>query len=78
MTPGGDFNPSKVKEIVERRTQKLLNDPEINKKLASRGHSIITEDDVKKIRELYKEGKTFKEVYPMYENKLSYSGFQQC
>ena len=78
MTPGGDFNPSKVPEIVKKRTQKLLNDPEINKKLASRGAAKISEDDVKNIRTLYAQNKTFAEVYELYKDKLSYSGFQQC
>lgn len=78
MTPGGDFNPSKVPEIVAKRTEKLLNDPEVNKKLASRGTAKITTDDVKVIRELYSQGKTFAEVYELYKDKLSYSGFQQC
>ena len=78
MTPGGDFNPSKVPEIVKKRTEKLLNDPEINKKLASRGGAKISIEDVIQIRTLYKDGKTFSEAYSLFKDKLSYSGFQQC
>lgn len=78
MTPGGDFNPSKVPEIVKKRTEKLLNVPEINKKLASRGGAKISIEDVIQIRTLYKDGKTFSEAYSLFKDKLSYSGFQQC
>lgn len=78
MTPGGDFNPSKIPEIVKKRTNKLLNDPEINKKLASRGNAKISIEDVIKIRTMYSEGKTFAEVYDLFKDKLSHSGFQQC
>lgn len=78
MTPGGDFNPSKIPEIVKKRTEKLLNDPEINQKLASRGNSKLTEEDVIKIRTLYKEGKTFGEVYPLFTDKISRSAVQNC
>lgn len=78
MTPGGDFNPSLVPEIVKKRTEKLLTDPEINKKLASRGGAKISIDDVKQIRKYYSENKTFAEVYALYADKLSHSGFQQC
>lgn len=37
MTPGGDFNPSKVPEIVQRRTKILLEDPKVNAKLSHFG-----------------------------------------
>lgn len=82
MTPGGDFNPSKVPEIVAKRTEKLLNDPEINAKLAHKGednfNAKLTEQDVKDIRTALKEGKTFQEVYSNYKDKISRSGFQSC
>ena len=38
----------------------------------------ISIEDVIQIRTLYKEGKSFAEVYSLYEDRLSYSGFQQC
>lgn len=78
MTKGGDFNPSKVPEIVQKRTEKLLNDSNINKKLASYGNSKLTKDDIIKIRTAYKEGKTFSDTYNLFKDKISYSGFQQC
>ena len=78
MTKGGDFNPSKVLEIVQKRTEKLLNDSNINKKLASYGNSKLTKDDIIKIRTAYKEGKTFSDTYNLFKDKISYSGFQQC
>ena len=82
MTPGGDFNPSKVPEIVAKRTKILLNNPEVNSKLAHKGednfNAKLTEQDVKNIRIALMEGKSFGEVYSKYKNKISHSGFQQC
>ena len=82
MTPGGDFNPSNVPEIVEKRTKKLLTDKEINIKLShkgeSNGNSKLKENDVIAIRKAYAEGKQISEVYPLYQEKISYSGFQYC
>lgn len=82
MTPGGDFNPSNVPEIVQRRTKILLENPEVNAKLSQKGetnpNSKLTEEDVKEIRFAYKEGKTFSDIYPKFQNKISYSGFQYC
>lgn len=82
QTPGGDFNPSYIPEIVEKRTYKLLNDLEINKKLSHKEetnpNAKLTKQDVISIRNAYREGKTLGEVYPYYKNKISRSGFQAC
>lgn len=82
MTPGGDFNPSNVSEIVQKRTEKLLNDKKINAKLRHKGeengNAKLTEADVIEIRKDYAQGKQISEVYPIYQNKITYSGFQHC
>lgn len=82
MTPGGDFNPSNVPEIVQRRTKILLENPEINAKLSHKGetnpNAKLTEEDVKEIRLAYKEGKNIRDIYPKFQDKISYSGFQYC
>lgn len=82
MTPGGDFNPSNVPEIVQKRTEKLLNDEKINAKLSHKGedngNAKLTKVDVIEIRKAYAQGKQISEVYPLYQEKISYSGFQAC
>ena len=51
MTLGGEDNPSNHKDIVEKRTHKLLYDKEVNKKLHISGEKNpnhkLTEEDVK-------------------------------
>lgn len=82
MTPGGDFNPSLVPEIVERRTETLLHNEEVNKKLSHKGetnpNAKLSKADVIEIRKAYKDNKNISEVYPLYKEKISYSGFQYC
>lgn len=82
MTPGGDFNPSNVPEIVQKRTEKLLYNKEINAKLSHKGsengNAKLTEADVTEIRKAFAQGKQISEVYPLYQEKISYSGFQYC
>lgn len=79
-TNGGEDNPSNYKEIVNKRTKKLLHDPVINAKLshagADNGNAKVTENDVKQIRILYSQGKTFSEVYNLYKDKIGRGGFQ--
>lgn len=79
-TLGGEDNPSNHPEIVTRRTLKLY-EPEINEKLSHKGsdngNAKLTETDVLDIRKQYAEGKTYADVYELYKNRISYSGFQQ-
>lgn len=79
-TLGGEDNPSNHEEIVRKRTEKLLNDPEVNKKLSSPGesnpNSKLKETDVRDIRARYVKGETFADVYNIYKDKISRSGFQ--
>lgn len=53
-TFGGEDNPSLHEEIVKKRTEKILNSPEIRKKLSHKGsengNSKLTENDVIQIR----------------------------
>lgn len=82
MTEGGDSNPSQNPEVIAKIKNTLLNNKEVNKKLSHKGednaNSKLTLEDVKNIRIAYQEGKTFGEVYPLYQNKISRSGFQYC
>lgn len=77
MTLGGEDNPSNNPEVVEKRTYKLLNDPEINKKLASYGSQKISTEQIKEIRQAYKDGKKFGDVYPKYLDILGRSAIQK-
>lgn len=81
-TFGGEDNPSNNPEIVFKRTQKLLNDKEINAKLSHKGESNpnakLTVEDVKIIRKMYQEGKSFQETYDLFRDKIGRSGFQYC
>lgn len=67
-------------EIVAKRTKKLLEDKNINKKLShsgeANGNAKLTEKDVIAIRQAYSKGQTFSEIYNLYKDKISYSGFQ--
>ena len=82
LTLGGEDNPSNHKDIVEKRTHKLLYDKEVNKKLHISGernpNHKLTEEDVKQIRTAYAQNKPIGEVYPLYADKVGYSAFQYC
>lgn len=82
MTEGGDSSPSQTPEVIAKIKNTLLNNEEVNKKLSHKGednaNSKLTLKDVKNIRIAYQEGKTFGEVYPLYQEKISRSGFQYC
>lgn len=77
MTTGGEDNPSNNPEVVKKRTNTLLHNPEVNKKLASRGGQKISLEEVVEIRTAYKEGKKFGDVYPKYLNKIGRSAIQK-
>lgn len=81
-TEGGDFNPSHYPELVKKRTEILLNNPEVNKKLSLKGEenprALLTTEDVKEIRRDYKNGVSFAESYQKFQNKVSKSAFQHC
>lgn len=51
----------------------------VNAKLSHKGeengNAKITEQDVINIRNLYLQNKPMKQVYELYKDKLSYSGF---
>ena len=65
---------------MEKRTQKLLNDPEVNKKLSNPGESNpnakLKELDVVDIRTRYVNGESFSDVYNLYKDRISRLGFQ--
>lgn len=79
-TYGGEDNPSNNVEIVKKRTKKIISNPSILKKLShagsENGNAKLTEQDVYFIREEYKKGKTFQDVYKYFQSKISKSGFQ--
>ena len=69
-TYGGEDNPSNNVEIVKKRTKKIISNPSILKKLShagsENGNAKLTEQDVYFIREEYKKGKTFQDVYKYF------------
>lgn len=79
QTPGGDFNPSKLEEIVERRTKVLLYDEEVNAKLRHIGNAnpraILTEEQVISMRQRYDSGETTKEIYKDF-TYIKYNTFE--
>ena len=81
-TVGGEDNPSNHREIVDRRTEKLLNDPVINAKLSHKGednpNASLSEKDVITIRIRYQQGERKIDVYQNYKDKVSYSAFDYC
>lgn len=81
-TEGGDFNPSHYPELVEKRTQTLLNNPEVNKKLSLKGEdnprALLTTEDVIEIRKDYKNGVSFADSYQKFQDKITKSAFQYC
>lgn len=72
MTPGGERNPSLVEEIVIKRTDKLLNDPEINAELRHIGEdnprANYTVEDVVQIRNRRMSGERGSDVYEDYKH----------
>lgn len=62
-TLGGEDNPSNNPVVVKNRTEKIISNPLILKKLShvgsENGNAKLTEQDVYFIREEYKKGKTF-------------------
>ena len=80
MTPGGEWNPSLFKEIVEKRTFKLLNDKTINEKLSHKeeNHPLAkyTVQDVKDIRKRRMNGERGSEVYESYKHIDNNAGWR--
>lgn len=81
-TFGGEDNPSFNPEIVKKRNATIASNPEIIKKLShvgeDNGNAKLTSQDVYFIREEYKNGKSFNQVYELFKNKVGRSGFQQA
>ena len=80
MTPGGEWNPSLVEEIVTKRTYKLLNDKEVNQKLRHIGEdnprANYTEEDVINIRKRRMAGERGSDVYEDYKHKDNNAGWR--
>lgn len=80
-TDGGEDNPSLNPEIVKKRNQTISSNPKIIKKLSHKGenngNAKLTSQDVYFIREEYKKGKSFNQVYQLFKHRISHSGFQQ-
>lgn len=81
-TRGGEDNPSFNPEVVRARTEKLLNDIEINQKLSHKGednpNASLTKNDVVEIRERYLKGESKSIVYKDFEDKITFSAFDYC
>lgn len=79
-TGGGDYNPSYSEKVVKKRTQTLLYNEEVNKKLQHKGEdnprAKLTDEMVIEIRERYGSGESRGSIYKDYKHVLSYSAFQ--
>ena len=78
-TRGGEDNPSNNPEVVRRRTERLLNEPEINEKLRHRGEknprATVKDFDVFEIRRRYSKGEHKNSVYEDYRERLNSHSF---
>ena len=81
-TKGGEDNPSFKPEVVRVRTEKLLNDKEINQKLSHKGeknpNASLSKENVIEIRTRYLKGESKSIVYKDFESKVTFSAFDYC